>query len=380
MPDPQSRRIALVGTMHPYRGGIAHFTETMYRGLLDRGHEVLPVTFSRQYPDFLFPGKTQFEENPPAHPVPAERWIDTIGPWSWMSAAKKIAAWKPDAIAYMYWMPFFAPAYGTIHRQLRGKGIRGLGIVHNAIPHEQRFMDKPLSQYFLRQCDGFVVMSEAVSRDLQQIGVTAECRQVEHPIYDIFGEGIPKDLAREQLGIERDRPVMLFFGYVRRYKGLQVLLDAMPKVLERLPNAQLLVCGEFYDDEQPYRDQVARLGIEHAVRFEAGYIPSEDVGKYFCASDVVVQPYVSATQSGVAQIAYQFRRPSIITDVGGLAEVVPHERAGFVVPPEDPETLASEAARFFEEGWAPRLESGIEIERQKYSWDRLYEALEGLLG
>jgi glycosyltransferase involved in cell wall biosynthesis len=369
-----------MGSMHPYRGGIAHFLETMDRGLRSRGHEVLPVTFSRQYPDFLFPGKTQYETDPPANPVPAERWVDTIGPWSWISAARKIAAWKPDAILYKFWMPFFAPSYGTILWQLRRRGVKGIAVVDNAIPHERRLMDMALSRYFLRQCDGLLVMSDSVMRDLDTVGVQAERRRVEHPIYDIFGEGMSKSEARAHLGIDPERPVLLFFGYVRRYKGLHVLLDAMPALLERLPNALLLVCGEFYDDEQPYRDQAARLGIEHAVQFDADYIPNEAVGTYFCATDVVVQPYVTATQSGVAQIAYQFRRPSIITDVGGLAEVVPHERAGFVVPPEDPANLASEIGRFFEERWAPRLEAGIEAEREKYSWDRLYEALEELIG
>jgi glycosyltransferase involved in cell wall biosynthesis len=379
MSGPQ-RRIALVGSMHPYRGGIAHFLETMDRGLRARGHETLPVTFSRQYPDFLFPGKTQYETDPPADPIPARRWIDTIGPWSWWSAARRIAEWKPDAVLYKYWMPFFAPSYGTILRQLRRKGVRGLAVVDNAIPHEKRPFDLQLSRYFLRQCDGLLVMSDQVMRDLDVVGVGAERRRVEHPIYDIFGEGMPREEARKQLGVDAERPVLLFFGYVRRYKGLHVLLEAMPALLERLPDALLLVCGEFYDDEAPYREQVARLGIGKSVQFHADYVPNEQVGTYFCASDVVVQPYVTATQSGVAQIAYQFRRPSIITDVGGLAEVVPHEQAGFVVPPEDPPRLAAEIARFFEEKWAPRLEAGIEVERDKYSWDRLYEAMEQLIG
>ncbi|RKZ12429.1 glycosyl transferase [bacterium] len=365
--------------MHPYRGGIAHFLETMDRGLQARGHETLPVTFSRQYPDLLFPGKTQYETDPPENPIPARRWIDTIGPWSWWSAANHIAAWKPDAILYKYWMPFFAPAYGSILWRLRRQGVRGLAVVDNAIPHERRPLDIPLSRFFLRQCDGLLVMSDSVQQDLDRVGVSARRRRVEHPIYDIFGEGIDRSLAREQLGLAEGRPVLLFFGYVRRYKGLHVLLDAMPALLEQVPDALLLVCGEFYDAEAPYREQVQRLGIADSVDFHADYIPNEAVARYFSASDVVVQPYVTATQSGVAQIAYQFRRPSIITDVGGLAEVVPHERAGFVVPPEDPQSLASEIARFFLEQWAPRLEAGIEAERVKYSWDRLYEAMEELM-
>lgn len=374
-----SKRIVLVGSMHPYRGGIAHFLETMDRGLRARGHETLPVTFSRQYPEFLFPGKTQYEENPGENPVDARRWIDTVGPWSWWSAASRIADWKPDAILYKYWMPFFAPGYGSILWRLRRKGVRGLAVVDNAIPHEKRPFDTALSRFFLRQCDGLLVMSDSVQRDLETLGVHAEQRRVEHPIYDIFGEGMEKAEARRLLGHDPDTPLLLFFGYVRRYKGLHVLLEAMPALLERLPEAKLMVCGEFYDDEAPYREQLRSLGLERAVEFHADYIPNQEVARYFCAADCVVQPYVSATQSGVAQIAYQFRRPSIITDVGGLAEVVPHERAGFVVPPEDPGALASEIHRYFAEGWEQRLVSGVEAEREKYSWDRLYEAMEELM-
>ena len=379
MTGSPSKRIVLVGSMHPYRGGIAHFLETMDRGLRARGHETLPVTFSRQYPEFLFPGKTQYEENPGENPVPARRWIDTVGPWSWWGAASKIAAWRPDAILYKYWMPFFAPAYGSILWRLRRRGVRGLAVVDNAIPHERRPFDFTLSRFFLRQCDGLLVMSDSVQRDLATLGVRAEQRRVEHPIYDIFGEGMGKAEARRLLGHDADTPLLLFFGYVRRYKGLHVLLDAMPALLERLPNAKLMVCGEFYDDEGPYREQVRTLGLERAVEFHADYIPNDQVARYFCAADCVVQPYVTATQSGVAQIAYQFRRPSIITDVGGLAEVVPHERAGFVVPPEDPSTLAREIHRYFADGWEQKLVAGVEAERERYSWERLYEAMEELM-
>lgn len=375
----RSKRIVLVGSMHPYRGGIAHFLETMDRGLRARGHETLPVTFSRQYPEFLFPGKTQYETDPGDDPIPARRWIDTLGPWSWWSAADKIAAWQPDAILYKYWMPFFAPSYGSILWRLRRRDVRGLAVVDNAIPHERRPFDFSLSRFFLRQCDGLLVMSDSVQADLERLGVRAPSRRIEHPIYDIFGEGIPKHQARALLGLDATTPLLLFFGYVRRYKGLHVLLEAMPRLLKRLPNAKLMVCGEFYDDEKPYREQARRLGIERAVDFHADYVPNDQVSRYFCACDVVVQPYVSATQSGVAQIAYQFRRPSIISDVGGLAEIVPHERAGFVVPPEDPESLASAIARYFLENWEQRLVHGIEAERQKYSWDRLYEAMEDLM-
>jgi len=351
----------------------------MVRGLRARGHAVLPATFTRQYPEFLFPGKTQMETAEVSDPIEARRLLDTIDPLSWFTAAENIAAWEPDAILFKYWMPFFAPSYGTLLWQLRRRGVRGLAVVDNAIPHERRPFDTSLSRFFLRQCDGLLVMSDSVQRDLHTLGIDGRQRRVEHPIYDIFGPGMPKTEARAALGLSADRPTLLFFGYVRRYKGLHVLLDALPSVVERMPDARLLVCGEFYDDEKPYRDQIERLGIAGAVDLHADYIPNEDVGKFFCASDLVVQPYVSATQSGVAQIAYQFERPAIITDVGGLAETVPHEVSGFVVPPENPQVLADSIVRYFDEKWEDRLVEGVRKEREKYSWDRVYEAVEELL-
>lgn len=373
------KRIALIGTMYPYRGGIAHFMETMARGLPERGHEILPVTFSRQYPDFLFPGRTQYEEHPPEKPLATQRWIDTVGPQSWFSTARRLTEWQPDALIYKYWMPFFAPAYGVISRRLRKRGSKILCVVDNAIPHERRPLDKQLSQWFLGSCDGLLVMSDTVERDLRTLHVRAPQRRVEHPIYDVFGEAVPKEQARQELGLPPDAPLLLFFGHVRRYKGLQVLLEAMPSVREQLPAAQLLVCGEFYEDERGYREQIEGLGIQDCVRLHAEFIANDQVGRWFCASDLIVQPYVSATQSGVAQIAYQFERPSIISDVGSLAETVPHEEAGFVVPPSDPAALAAAIVRYYREDWEPRLREGVRSRRGLYSWDRFYEAIEELI-
>ena len=379
MTAPQSRRIVLVGSMYPYRGGIAHFLETMVRGLEQRGHETLPVTFSRQYPDFLFPGKTQYETADVQDPVPARRLLDTVGPWSWFSAAREILRFRPDAILYKYWMPFFAPGYGTLLWLLRRHGVRGYAVVDNAIPHERRPGDRALSRFFLGQCSGLLVMSDSVQRDIDSLGVRAPQRRVNHPIYDIFGEGMPRATARELLGYDAGTPLLLFFGYVRKYKGLQIALEAMPQILEQLPDARLLVCGEFYEGESEYRASIERLGIGDHVDLHADYVPSDEVARWFCASDVVVQPYVSATQSGVAQIAYQFERPSIISDVGGLSEVVPHEEAGFVVEPNSPTKLAEAVGRYFAENWESRLAIGIQRERQKYGWDQLYEAFEELM-
>lgn len=369
----------LVGPAYPYRGGIAHFLETIYQGMKARGHQVSAVTFTRQYPELLFPGKTQYAaptENPP---VQAKRLIDTLNPVTWLQAAWRIQQMQPDVVVFKYWMPYMAPAFGTIARYLKRQGIQVLCVVHNALPHERRPGAKLLGRFFLQSTDGLVVMSDAVAGELEELGVKVPIRQVNHPVYDIFGEALPQPKARALLGLPDEAPVLLFFGFIRRYKGLHVLLEAMPLITQQLPDVKLVVAGEFYDDKAFYQELIEKYGVASHIELRAGYIPEEEVGQYFSAADLVVQPYVSATQSGVAQIAYHFERPLVVTDVGGLPEVVPHEKAGFVVPPQNPEALAKAVGRFFQEKWQSRLQMGIQDEKKKYSWDRLYQALEDLL-
>ena len=357
---PQS--FVLVGPAHPYRGGIAHFTETLAEGLAARGHRASIVTFTRQYPEQLFPGASQYAEGPPRHAAPTARLIDAVDPRSWRRAARHLATQQPDAVIFQHWMPFFGPAFGTVARLLP-KTTRRLAVVHNAKPHEQRPGDRLLSRYLFSACDGFVVMSEAVEKDLKAMGARAPVRRAPHPVYARFGKAPSKAEARAALGLPSGAPVLLFFGLVRRYKGLHTLLEALPLVLEKLPAARLLVTGEFYDDERPYRDQIRARGLEEHVLIRNAYIPDAEVPRYFAAADVVVQPYVRATQSGVAQVAFHFDRPLIVTDVGGLAEVVPHDEAGLVVPPDDPAGLAAALVRFFEEGLQGALTEGMR--RQK---------------
>jgi glycosyltransferase involved in cell wall biosynthesis len=250
--------------------------------------------------------------------------------------------------------------------------------VHNAVPHERRPGDLALGRYALGACDGLVVMSDRVRADLDRLGVSVPVRQAAHPVCDGFGPPVPQGEARRRLGLPTGAPVFLFFGFVRRYKGLHVLLDAFGDVVRRVPAARLVVAGEFYADEEALRAQAAPLGA--AVRFDAGYIPDEQIAPYFCAASAVVQPYVSATQSGVAQIAFHYGRPVVTTDVGGLAETVPDGEAGLVVPPEDPPALADALVRFVEEGLGERLAAGVRRERERHSWGRLLGAVEDLLG
>jgi D-inositol-3-phosphate glycosyltransferase len=367
--------LALVGPLYPYRGGIAHFTQSLGRRLEARGHRVSAVTFRRQYPERLFPGRTQFEQTRPADAFDAPRLLDTVDPLSWERTARHLRSLAPDAVVFQHWMPFVAPALGSVARRLGD--VRRLAVVHNALPHERRPGDRLLTRYALRAMDGLVVLSDSVRRDVERLAPDVPVLQRAHPVYDFFGEPVPRTEARAALNLPADAPVLLFFGFVREYKGLRVLLDAMPQIRERVPGVRLVVAGEFYDDEAPYRAQVRRLGLGDAVRFDAEYIPNERVAHYFGAADLVVQPYLSATQSGVAQIAYHFERPLVTTDVGGLAETVPPD-AGLVVPPENPAALADAVVRFFEEGMAAELAVGVRRMRAATGWEPLCDAVETL--
>lgn len=378
-PPPPSppRRFVLLGPLWPYRGGIAHFLVSLARVLAKRGHTVRAVTFRRQYPDRLFPGTTQYDDGPPPDGVPlAPRLLDTVNPVTWRRTARRIVSGGADVLVFKYWMSFFAPAFGVVARWVRRRGVRVICIVDNALPHERRPADRALARFVLGACDGLVVMSDQVRADVEGLRLDVPVVQTPHPVYDVFGAPVERAAARAALGLDADAPTLLFFGFIRRYKGLHVLLDAMPLVRAHLPGVRLVIAGEFYADEDALRRQAAGLG--DTVRFDADYIADAAVSRYFGAADVVVQPYVSATQSGVAQIAYHFQRPLITTDVGGLAEVVPDGEAGLVVPPENPQALADAIIHFFEAGLAERLAAGVERERAKYTWDRFYEAVESL--
>ncbi len=366
-----------MGPAYPFRGGIAHFTDAMANGLRNRGHEVSIVTFSRQYPSLLFPGKSQYEHDE-ARPPTAMATIDSINPLTWFSAGSQIAASNPDALIFQYWLPFFAPAYGTIARHMRRRAgsSRLLTVAHNIFPHERRPGDAALGRYFLQKCDAIVGLSASVSEDARSLGVSAEVRTLAHPVYEHFGEPLARDDARRKLGLPGDAEVMLFFGFVREYKGLMVLLRALPAIVRERPAAHLVVAGEFYDDEDAYRGIIRSIGLEDRVHLSSKYVPESEVPVYFSAADVVVQPYLSATQSGVVQTAYHFERPVIVTDVGGLAEVVPHEKAGLVVPPDDSPALANAVIRYFEEHLADRLAEGVRREKGKHGWDSFCAAVE----
>ncbi|MEM1055286.1 MAG: glycosyltransferase [Bacteroidota bacterium] len=375
-----ARRLALLGPFAPYRGGIAHFHDALADGLEARGHRVLRLSFARQYPAFLFPGTSQFEPGVSRLGAEAEgpaRVLDPLNPLAWRRAAREVRRFRADAMVFPYWMSFFAPMWGGLARSLSPQ-IPSIALVHNAIGHEPRPGERALARYALRPAAGLLALSDRVRQDLGGLGLgDLPLRQVAHPAYRQFGEALPRGEARSTLGLPGDAPVLLFFGFIRAYKGLAALLDAMPVIREALPGARLIVAGEFYDDEAPYREQIARLGLGEAVTIEDGYAPSERVRLLFSAADLVVQPYVSATQSGVAQVAFGLGRPVLTTDVGGLAEAV--GEGGLVVPPSDPQALAREAVRFFQEpGLLDRLTQGARQRGEAGDWTLVVDAVEAL--
>ncbi len=369
------RRFLVVGPLYPYRGGIARFAERMCDHLMARGHEVSAVTFARQYPALLFPGRTQFEESTREIAFPVERALDTINPLNWVRSARRIIDKRPDLVIFNYWMPFFGPAFGSLVRLLGRRGIRSVALVHNAVPHEKRPGDRLLGRYFLAACSGHIALSRAVEQDLRTLGVTGPIERVGHPVYDVYGDRMASGEARARLGLPVEGPVLLFFGFIRPYKGLEVLLRAMPRIADRLPGVRLVVAGECYGDEGSLRHLAEELGVGAAVDFHLRYVGNEEVALYFSAADLVVQPYLSATQSGVAQIAFHFEIPLVLTDVGGLAETVEQDHVGYVVPPGDPVALAEAVERVFTIGSRDRFREGLKAAKARHSWDHLVDAV-----
>ena len=373
------RRVALIGPVAPFRGGIAQFTDALTGGLRERGHDVFVATFRRQYPALLFPGASQFDPRKQATPGSA-RLIDSLRPDTWIRTANALARRGVTVAVFQYWMPFFAPAYGILAQRLARRGIRVVAVVHNVIPHERSLGYFWLGRFFLRRCEMLLALSNAVADDLRTLGVTAPVHVSPHPVYHHFGDLIPRKEARGRLGLARDDEVLLFFGVVRSYKGLPILLNAMPRIVARRPRVRLIVAGEFYEDEGVCRSLIETLGLGEIVLVRPEYIPEEEVSVFFSAANLVVQPYVSATQSGVVQTAFHFDRPVVVTDVGGLAEVVADGRSGYVVPPRDPAALADAVVRYFEDGKEPVLAHGVRHERKRFSWACLLSVLEGMMG
>ena len=368
-------RIALLGPFHPWRGGIAQYLGLLGEALAARA-DVRGVTFTRQYPDLLFPGGSQRDPGatPPSFPV--EALVDSVSPWSWRRAARALERFAPGLVVLKWWLPFFAPAFASSVGPLRRRGTRVVLVCDNLVPHERRPGDLALTRWMLRNSDGYLLMSDSVARDLDRLKPGAPRRQALHPLYAQFDRGrSTRATARERLGLPADAEVVLFFGYIRRYKGLDVLLEAWPTVRARRPAARLVAAGEIFEDPAPYRAQAEQAGSDGSVTLIGRYVPDDEVEALFKAADVVVLPYRSATQSGVTHVAYALGVPVITTDVGGLAETVRPGETGLVVPPGDPASLADAIARFFAEGLGPGFREGVGALQREHSWDRLADAV-----
>lgn len=369
-------KITLLGTAHPYRGGLAAFNERICREFKKEGHEVKIETFTLQYPDFLFPGKTQYSTEPAPTDLEITRSVNAMNPFNWLSVGRKIAKDRPDVLIIKYWIPAMAPCFGTIARMAKRNGhTQVVSILDNVIPHEKRMADKLLSNYFVGAVDRFVAMSKSVLNDLQLFDTQKPRTFCPHPLYDNFGQKISKQEALKALNLDPEYKYLLFFGFIRDYKGLDLLLDCMADKRFENEKIKLIVAGEFYGNSEKYFEQEKRLGLKNII-WSNDFIPDSKVALYFCASDMIVQPYKTATQSGVTQIAYHFERPMLVTNVGGLAEIVPDKKVGYVIEP-DSKVIADAIHDFYQNNREEEFTKQTEVEKQKYAWSRMTEAVVG---
>ncbi len=370
------KKIAIVGPAYPYRGGIAAFDERLARQFQDEGCEVEMYTFTLQYPGFLFPGKTQYSTAQAPADLTIKRCINSTNPFNWIKVGREINRKHYDLVLFAYWMSFFAPCYGTIARKL--KGVKRIALVHNMVPHEKSILDRCFPPYFIKSMDGFVALSESVLKDISTFDRKDKPKAWSpHPIYDSYGARESRETALHNLNLDDRYRYLLFFGLVRAYKGLDWLLEAFAdERLQKFP-VKLLVAGEFYEGKESYLKQIKELGLEDKVLVYDEFIPDEKVKDYFNASDLIVQPYKSATQSGVTQVAYHFEKPMLVTNVGGLGEMVPNGRVGYVVEPQ-PSRIADAMADFFENARYDDFKDAILQEKEKYSWSKMSAAIMSL--
>ncbi|GEP98221.1 glycosyltransferase [Chitinophaga cymbidii] len=363
----QHKKIIIIGPAHPLRGGLAAFNERLARELTAQGNSVAIHTFSFQYPGFLFPGKTQYADGPAPEGLHIRRTVHSLDPLNWRKTGKSIAKEKPDLVIIAYWLPFMAPSLGSIARFIRKNNFTKIvGLVHNLFPHEKRPGDAMLTKYFVKQCHAFITLSREVEAGIRQL-TDKPVAYAPHPVYDSFGDAVPAVTAQQHLGWNTNKKYLLFFGFIRAYKGLDLLLEALAdERLRSIANLELVVAGEFYEDKEKYTQLIARMGLRDRVKIYSDFIPNEEVKYYFSAADLVVQPYRTATQSGISQMAYHFEKPMLVTAVGGLPEIVPDGQAGYVTEPR-PEAIAEGILRFFAQPEGV-FRNFIREQKALYSW------------
>ncbi|MBU0743433.1 glycosyltransferase [bacterium] len=380
-------RLGLLGPAPPFRGGIVTYVAMLHRALGERGHAIHWAGFRRQYPGAIFPGSSQTGDTAPWMPRPDSLRFTPWSPRSWRRTADDLLGAGVEAVIVKYWLPFFAPGFGAVARRLRGRGVPVVYILDNVVAHERYPFAAALTRWALGPAAGYVAQSGQVRRDLFAIlpGVDpARVRDCPHPVYDFGVPGRPRKTrpeARAALDLPADARVVLYFGFIKAYKGVEHLIDAAPLLRGRYGDAlRLLIVGDVYGDARPYRERIAGCGAADIIRFVDGYVPDDRVEDHFLAADLVVLPYVSATQSGIVQIAYNYDKPVVSTRVGGLPEVVLDGRTGYLVPPGDPAALAAAVARFFDEDRAADFAAAVAVEKEKYGWSRMVDTLEDLIG
>ena len=368
-------KIVLLGTAWPYRGGLAVYNERLAHQFMAEGDDVTIYTFTLQYPSFLFPGKTQFSSEPAPKDLKIVRSLNSINPFNWLKTGHAIKKLEPDILIIKFWLPFMAPCLGKVARMVRRNGkTRVVSILDNIIPHEHRPGDRLFGRYFTRSVDGFVAMSDSVLEDLSQFDTVKPRVFCRHPLYDNFGPKTSREESLKFLGLDPEQRYMLFFGLIRDYKGLDLMLKAYADSRFRKMNVKLIVAGEFYSGSEKYFELEKELGLEGMVVWKSDFVPDSEVRYYFGAADIIVQPYKSATQSGVTQIAYHFEKPMLVTDVGGLAEIVPDGKVGYVVNPVEAE-IADALVDFFDNNRQDQFTEGILSEKKQYAWSNMTRSI-----
>jgi D-inositol-3-phosphate glycosyltransferase len=373
--------IVIIGPAYPFRGGIAAFNESLARTWQQKGHQVEIFTFTTQYPSFLFPGKSQYVEGPPPTDLVIHPSLSSINPLTWFTVGQKIKKMKPDLVLIRYWLPFMAPCLGTVARIIKGNNhSKVVALTDNIVPHEKRPGDAALTTYFTGACDAFVTMSETVSTELQRFNKKKRpvtCQP--HPIYDTYGAKLTREEALQKLHLPQEGQYILFFGFIRHYKGLDLLLEAMQDERLQQRNIKLMVAGEYYEAPEPYLSIIEKAGLKDSVILATEYIPHDQVSWYFSAADLVVQPYRHASQSGVTQIAYHFEVPMVVTNVGGLSEMIPNGEVGYVVN-VSPQAIADAIDTFYAKDMKEEMIKNIKREKQKYTWEAMAKAITATVG
>lgn len=367
-------KICIMGPAHPLRGGIASFNERLALQFQNEGHEVDIITFSLQYPKLFFPGKTQFSTAQAPENLNIEVSVNSVNPFNWIKMVRKINRKSYDLLIIRYWTPFLAPCLGTIAKLVRNKKkTKVVCLVDNLIPHEKHFFDNMLTRYFVRGIDAFMTMSQSVYDDVISLKIKAPIKLTPHPMFDNFGEKLSRKEALQTLGLDPNYRYFLYFGLIRSYKGLDLLFDAFAHEKLKKHPIKLIIAGEFYEDSAPYMAQIDRLKIADRLILKTEFIPNDLVAHYFCAADLIVLPYKDATQSGVTQIAYHFSKPMLVTNVGGLPEIVPHGICGYAINPKV-EDIANAMIDFLEKENVDFFNEGIEKEKIRFQWDKMSTA------